>query len=599
MNQKKSLLILILYFCFLIGAVRAQDSGNSGPVTDLVKFCSDKKGFNLLGKFDLSGSNYGFTEKEFSMIHDLGFNFVRLPLDFRTYTPSGNWDIFTETEVLKIDKAVEWGSKYNVHVCINLHRAPGYCVNAATLPVNQQLNLWTDTMAQKAFIKHWEFFTKRYSTISPEKLSFNLVNEPSNVTDSVYVHIMKKAIQAIHAISPNRIIFVDGMDYGSMIIPALKNEINVAQSIHCYTPFGLTHYKAEWAVGSNDWPLPVWPMLWISRYLYGPWKSDFMSPMVIQGNFAKGTKVIVNVNQVSAESTLTIKSGSKVVFSKKFVSGPDPGTDFTTVVKNEWGYTNISNKDFSFILAEASTKLSFENSAGDWMTLNSISLNQGTTGSTYNLSDDTWGGKQSTYLIDETGALKTLEGGDLLPFDIYRKNVALAKEFQIPFMVQEFGVYNKTPHKVVVDFISDLSKFFKDNNIGWALWNFNGSFGILNSDRTDCPYESYQGYLLDRGLLNALIQNGSADAVLKKTQNELKLFPSPVKDLLQFSSVGFKGKTIIKITDMTGQSIKSFSIDSNASGITNMDVSSLNSNMYLLSASNNGKLFTGKFIVSK
>jgi hypothetical protein len=137
------------------------------------------------------------------------------------------------------------------------------------------------------------------------------------------------------------------------------------------------------------------------------------------------------------------------------------------------------------------------------MTINSISIRQGTTLHKYSLSDNTWGQKQSTYKIDESGIIKTLDGNDVLPFDIYRKNVAVAKENNIAFMVQEFGVYNKTPHQVTIDFLTDLSTFFAENNIGWALWNFNGSFGILNSDRIDCQYEQYQGYRLDRKMLDA------------------------------------------------------------------------------------------------
>jgi len=28
---------------------------------------------------------------------------------------------------------------------------------------------------------------------------------------------------------------------------------------------------------------------------------------------------------------------------------------------------------------------------------------------------------------------------------------------------------------------------------GWALWNFRGSFGILDSERPDVTYENYNG----------------------------------------------------------------------------------------------------------
>jgi aryl-phospho-beta-D-glucosidase BglC (GH1 family) len=596
-NLKIFLFKLLTGILILAGTLQAQNPVGGGQIADLVKFCSEKRGFNLLGKYSFPGSNKGFTEQEFSMIHDLGFNFVRLPLDYRTYTLAGDWDSFLENELVKIDKAIEWGSKYGVHVCINIHRAPGYCVNPATLPLNQQLNLWTDSVALKAFTKHWEFFANRYKDISPELLSFNLLNEPGKVTEEVYVQIMKKVIQVIHKINPNRVVFVDGIDYGRLLIPALKDMPNIAQSIHCYDPSSLTHYKAEWVSGSMDLPVPSWPMYWIQSYLYGTWKSEFKSPLVIQGNFSAGTEVIVNVRQVSLESTLSIKAGVKAVLSKQFVCGADLGTDFTKINKTEWGYQNISNKDFSVVLSEPATSLTFENSSGDWMILNSIAFKQGEKLTKYVLSDNNWGKKQSSYVIDENGELKAIDGRDLLPFDIYRKNVATAKANNIPFMVQEFGVYNKTPHTVAIGFLSDLTDFFAENKIGWALWEFNGSFGILNSGRSDCTYESYQGYKLDRELLDVLTTHSITSAFIQLTDRSLIIFPSPATKMLNISSYSLHGKTKVEITNMSGRKVRTYDFVSAANDPIRLDISGLKSNLYLLTARTNGTILTGKFVV--
>ena len=595
MRIKKLFYLLFFSLLSISTFVKAQPGE---PIADLKEFCSQQKGFNLLGKFDVSWSNTGFPQKEFSVIKDLGFNFVRLPLDYRTFTQTGNWNNFLETEMLKIDKALEWGAMYNVHVCINFHRAPGYCVNKAdNLPANQQLNLWTDTVAQKAFVKHWEYFANRYKNISPERLSFNLVNEPSDITEEVYVSVMRKAIDVIHAITPNRVIFVDGLGYGRGLMLSLKGEPNIAQAIHSYDPFSLTHYKASWVSGSSDWPLPQWPMLAISNYLYGPWKPEFKSTLAIQGNFAQGTEIIVNVQQVSIESTLSIKAGNKTIYSKKFVCGPEPGADFTKVVKTQWGYQNISNKDFSVTLTEPATALAFDNTMGDWMTINSISIKNGDAVKVYNLSDNSWGKKQESYKMDENGTLKTIDGKDLLPFKDYRNIVDMATLHNIPIMVQEFGVHNQTPHKVSVAFLADLSAFFRQNELGWALWNLSGSFGILNSSRTDCTYETYQGYKLDRAMLDALTKSGITGLPTLKKHNLFKLYPSPAKDNLFFSSEDFSGTTKIEIRDITGRLIKSMFTEIMAADITSLDISGMKPGMYLLSASNNGKKITGKFLV--
>ena len=589
------LLILVIDIAFCnIGRAKTTE-----PVTDLFKFCSEQKGFNLLGMYDVDWNINVFNETEFKMIHELGFNFVRLPVDYRTYTKPGDWNTFYLTKVAEFDKAIQWGEKYGIHVCLNLHRAPGYCVNpTTTLPVNQQLNLWTDPVAQDAFVNHWKFFANRYKDIPADRLSFNLINEPGNVTTEVYTAVMLKAIQAIHQISPERIVFVDVVNNG--LILALKDEPNVAQSIHCYDPGNLTHYKAEWVNGAADWAVPTWPVQWISNSLYGPWKSEWKSPLVFQGNFAKGSEVIINVNQVSLESTLTVKAGTKVILSKRFVCTKDLGTDFTVLVDKGWGYQNISNKDYSVLLPENATSISFENTAGDWMTINSISIRQGTALLKYTLSNTTWGIKQSFYKIDDNGNIQTLEGNDVLPFDSYRKNLAISKENNIPFMVQEFGVYNKTPHDVTIGFLTDLSKFLHDNNIGWALWNFMGSFGIINSDRTDCQYEPYQGtYKLDREMLDALTQSGTSAAVELKSNQPLAIYPLPAKELLYVSSEEFNGNTTVDIIDITGRIIRHFTVAATATQAIQLDISGIKPDMYLLKVLGNGKTYTAKFMIGR
>jgi endoglucanase len=42
--------------------------------------------------------------------------------------------------------------------------------------------------------------------------------------------------------------------------------------------------------------------------------------------------------------------------------------------------------------------------------------------------------------------------------------------------------------------------------LGWALWNLRGSFGILDSHRSDVDYEDFHGHKLDRKMLNVLLE---------------------------------------------------------------------------------------------
>ncbi len=499
-----TLLVILLY----VECDREKDPLVFKPI-DLKRFSEEHKGFNLLGKFDVGWSNNGFSEEEFIIVKDLGFNFVRLPLDYRTYTQPGNWDVFIDEEIAEIDKAVEYGEKYGVHVCINLHRAPGYCVNPATnLPANQNISLWSDATAQKAFINHWDYFATRYKNVPYDLLSFNLVNEPGTMDESTYVTVMKMAIDRIQSINPDRIIFVDGLNYGRDILTSLTDRQNIIQSIHVYDPFTLTHYKAEWVSGSDSWPLPVWPMTDINKYLYGPLKSDYQSPLILEGNFPKDMEVVINIHQVSVLSKLEIKLDNNAIYSRNFVCTADPGEDWTQIISTQWGYQNISNKDYTAVLPQSGTKISFSNTAGDWMTFNKITLR--TTTDTLEIipANTSWAIKQSAYIIGPDGRITYTNGNPAVALGDLTKRIEEAGNENIPVMIQEFGVYNKTPYNVTINYLKDVVTVFNNSNTGYAMWNLIGTMGIINSERADCPYESYRGKSIDRQMTTIIQSTG-------------------------------------------------------------------------------------------
>lgn len=85
----------------------------------------------------------------------------------------------------------------------------------------------------------------------------------------------------------------------------------------------------------------------------------------------------------------------------------------------------------------------------------------------------------------------------------YQQWVDLAKQ-RIGVMCGEGGAFSFTPHKVVLAWLRDVLGILTVNNIGLALWEFRGSFGILDSRRQDVAYEDWHGHQLDREYLNLL-----------------------------------------------------------------------------------------------
>jgi endoglucanase len=68
----------------------------------------------------------------------------------------------------------------------------------------------------------------------------------------------------------------------------------------------------------------------------------------------------------------------------------------------------------------------------------------------------------------------------------------------------EGGAFSFTPHPVVLRWFRDVLEILTPHDIGFALWNFRGDFGVLDSGRKDVAYEDWYGHKLDRKYLELL-----------------------------------------------------------------------------------------------
>lgn len=152
-------------------------------------------------------------QKALDFLAKLGFNFVRIPADYRFWINNFNYFNPNERIFEFIDSYLHECSKRNIHMCLNLHRAPGYCINRNDI---ERDNLWLDKIAQDGFVYQWELFAKRYKGVSNKFLSFDLVNEPPDVgqyglTRENHASLIIRTVNAIRHIDPNREIVIDGL----------------------------------------------------------------------------------------------------------------------------------------------------------------------------------------------------------------------------------------------------------------------------------------------------------------------------------------------------------------------------------------------------
>ncbi len=83
---------------------------------------------------------------------------------------------------------------------------------------------------------------------------------------------------------------------------------------------------------------------------------------------------------------------------------------------------------------------------------------------------------------------------------------SLGQSMNVGVHCGEFGCYNRTPHDVTLAWMEDELQSLQERNIGFALWNFRGSFGVMDSGRTDVDYEKVGNHLLDRKMLALLMK---------------------------------------------------------------------------------------------
>ena len=220
-----------------------------------------------------------FDERDFVDVADLGFNFLRVALNYHDWTDPDQPRNLKEPVLKQVDRAVELGKQHGIHLLLDFHIAPGF--GQITPP--ERTNLWTETEPLASVPYQWSVFAERYKGVPNSQLSFNLFNEPDNKVKADELRkVTEQLAGAIRAKDPDRLIIIDGRNWARTPITELLG-LNVAADIHSYDPIPVTHYKAEWAHWNPTWPEPTWPLKersgkivnrqTIYHTLFEPWKE--------------------------------------------------------------------------------------------------------------------------------------------------------------------------------------------------------------------------------------------------------------------------------------------------------------------------------------
>ena len=175
------------------------------------------------------------TEADFAAIRDMGFDHVRLPVDF---------DILADCGTTPLSRAVDWAEACGLSIIVDLHKAPGYDFNAAE---NNGNTLFSSPELQERFLKIWDRLSRDYG--ARPHVAFELLNEVvEREAAQPWNDLIRRAVRVIRGNTGNTIIY-GGIQWNQAEKLALLDQPeteNVVFTFHFYEPLVFTHQKAPW-----------------------------------------------------------------------------------------------------------------------------------------------------------------------------------------------------------------------------------------------------------------------------------------------------------------------------------------------------------------
>lgn len=180
----------------------------------------------------------GLGGADLQLIARSGFTAIRLVVDPRLLFDPANPAALKAANTDAVDQVVRLALDQGLAVIVDMH--------------DDDKAAWEQNPAYvDAFTAFWEAFARRFARYDPERVFFEMLNEPVfRGRDADWARIQRRLVEAIRRAAPEHTIIATGNDWGGLdglLRLEPLPDANVIYSFHFYEPFAFTHQGATWS----------------------------------------------------------------------------------------------------------------------------------------------------------------------------------------------------------------------------------------------------------------------------------------------------------------------------------------------------------------
>jgi len=249
--RKSFALILSLVSLMATAASLAAQTG-TGSSLPQQRVANLRRGINLSGWFAQVYDPKGYTKEHFQawvtaddivLIKRMGFDHVRLSVNPQPMWRTNHADDLPGDYLGYLDSAVQMILDHGLAVILDIHPESDF-----------KAKLAHDDAFVEQFSDFWRALARHYANLDPNRVFFEILNEPE-VTDRYrWYGVETKLATAIRDGAPQHTIIAAGARWSNdddlLFLEPLRDP-NVIYSFHFYEPHIFTHQGATW--GENYW----------------------------------------------------------------------------------------------------------------------------------------------------------------------------------------------------------------------------------------------------------------------------------------------------------------------------------------------------------